>query len=328
MLKPSRKQPVVVEYQGYPPECETSELVVDNSRDSRVHLRVNQLANLLRSSGQSLSGTLECLGFMYEVKYKRYAFVYRFPENAAPTQPLSLNSVIKEHGKNHEVSIWRLAARFTVASTIAKEIGSFHADGWVHKSLRSYSIAFFKDVEDAKIVMMDAPYLAGFEYSRPEDGSTTSVRDDDRQRNLYRHPSLQAPAGDSFTKVHDLYSLGVVLLEIAVWCTASKFYDAAPVRSKPKATDPNQIDPKIMHEQYVRTAKSKIPYLMGESYLMAVLACLESKCSHQIFRPNFSKIFFDHVVRRLSPQCLLDVDHNIVNLKMNTSIDRNSATYA
>ena len=148
--KTSRKQPVIVEYKDYPPGFDSSEMVMDSSRNSRVHLRVNQLANLLKFSGQNLVGTLECLGFINESKHNRYAFVYRFPEDAAPIQPSSLNHIIREHEANHKVSIWPLATRFSVASAIAREIGGFHADGWVHKSLRSHCIVFFKNQDNEK----------------------------------------------------------------------------------------------------------------------------------------------------------------------------------
>ena len=295
----ARKRTVLVEYKSYPPGTDSSNLLVDHSRQSRVHLRINQLANLLKSSGKNSVGTLECLGFVNQPAAKQYTFIFDFPKDSDFCWPISLNSVIQEH------PIWSLTARFDIASSIAKEIGGFHADGWVHKSLRSHSVIFFDKADSHINTIRKRPYLAGFEYSRPEDGSTTGIRDDDRDRNLYRHPALQAVAGDSFTKAHDLYSLGVVLLEIAVWGTASKIYERAPARPENPSGHATRIDPKFMHQQYVKVAKAKIPYLMGEPYLNAVLACLESKYSNQIYRPNFSKIFYDEVIQQLSPRGLL-----------------------
>ena len=300
----SRKQTVLVEYKKYPLGPEASELPEDSTRYSRVNLRVNQLANLLKSSGSSSIGTLECLGFVNQPELRQFAFVFQFPKDTASCEPPSLYSVIKDH-EHHSKPIWPLSARFRIALKVAKSISGFHADGWVHKSLRSHSILFFKDQETETDLMVDAPYLAGFEYSRPEDGSTAGDRDDDRDRNLYRHPALQDVAGDSFNKVHDLYSLGVILLEIAVWRTASSIYGATQAGSSIESLESGRIEPKRMHKHYVKVAKSKIPYLMGESYLKAVLACLESKYSNQIYRTDFSKIFYDQVIRKLSPQSLL-----------------------
>ncbi|KAI4267553.1 MAG: hypothetical protein LQ337_008295, partial [Flavoplaca oasis] len=300
----ARKQTVLVEYKSYPPGSDSSEVLVDNSRHPRVQLRVNQLANLLRTSGKNSVGSLECLGFVDQPDAGRYAFVYDFPKESDSTPPKSLYSAINED------PVWSLSARFNIASLLAMEIGGFHADGWVHKSLRSHSVVFFKSRDTEANLLINTPYLVGFEYSRPEEGPTTGVRDDDKDRNLYQHPNLQAITGDSFTKVHDLYSLGVVLLEVAVWCTASRIYDKiyerAPARSTISLTDPTRIDPRLMHQQYVKVAKAKIPYLMGEAYLKAVLACLESEYSNIIFRPESSKIFYDEVIQKLSPGCLME----------------------
>ena len=299
----SRKQRVLMEVKKYPLGSEVFEMQENSIRQTKVKLRVNQLANLLKSSGSSSVGTLECLGFVDQPKLSQFAFIYQFPQNAATCEPLTLYSIIREHEERSK-PIWSLNARFKIAMKIASSICGFHADGWVHKNLRSHSLLFFKSSEMESDLMIDSPYLAGFEYSRPEDGSTAGVRDDDRERNLYRHPGLQTVAGDTFNKVHDLYSLGVILLEIAMWRTASSIYGTPQSGSSTDSLGSGRIDPTRMTKQYIRQAKSKIPYLMGEAYLSAVLACLESKYANHVYRADFSKLFYDQVVQNLSPQKL------------------------
>ena len=299
----SRKQKVLVEVKKYPLGSEVFEMHENSIRQTKIKMRVNQLANLLKSAGSSSVGTLECLGFVDQPKISQFAFIYQFPLNAAPCEPLTLYSIIREHEERSK-PIWNLNARFKVALKVASSICGFHADGWVHKNLRSQSLLFFKSSDKESDLMIDSPYLAGFEYSRPEDGSTAGDRDDDRDRNLYRHPALQTVAGDSFNKVHDLYSLGVILLEIAMWRTASSICGASQSGSSNESLGSARIDPTRLHKQYVRQAKSKIPYLMGEAYLSAVLACLESKYANHIYRADFSKLFYDQVVQNLSPQRL------------------------
>lgn len=299
----SRKQKVLVEVKKYPPGSEIFEMHEDSARQTKVKLRVNQLANLLKTSGSSSVGTLECMGFVNQPKLNQFAFIYQFPPNATPCEPLNLYSIIREHEERSK-PIWNLNARFKIALKVASSICGFHADGWVHKNLRSQSLLFFKSSDAESQLMIDSPYLAGFEYSRPEDGSTARDRDDDRDRNLYRHPALQTVAGDSFNKVHDLYSLGVILLEIAMWRTASSIYRAPQSGSSTESLGSGRIDPTRLHKQYVRQAKSKIPYLMGEAYSSAVLACLESKYANHVYRADFSNLFYDQVVQNLSPQSL------------------------
>ena len=299
----SRKQKVLVEVKKYPLGSEVFEMHEDGARQTKIKLRVNQLANLLKASGSSSVGTLECLGYVNQPKLNQFAFIYQFPPNAASCEPLTLYSIIKEHEERSK-PIWNLNARFKIALKVASSICEFHADGWVHKNLRSQSLLFFKSSDTESDLMVDSPYLAGFEYSRPEDGSTAGTRDDDRDRNLYRHPALQSVAGDSFNKVHDLYSLGVILLEIAMWRTASSIYGASQSGSSTESLGSGIIDPSRLHKQYVRQAKNKIPYLMGEAYLSAVLACLESKYANHVYRADFSKLFYNQVVQNLSPQSL------------------------
>lgn len=61
------------------------------------------------------------------------------------------------------------------------------------------------------------PYITGFEFSRPTLGATEVMVDFDIERNLYRHPDRQGSPMANFSKIHNLYALGVVLLEIGMW---------------------------------------------------------------------------------------------------------------
>jgi hypothetical protein len=54
----------------------------------------------------------------------------------------------------------------------------------------------------------------GFEFSRPEFDFSSGRPDKDPARNVYRHPARQGKPDKPFAKIHDIYALGVVLLEI------------------------------------------------------------------------------------------------------------------
>ena len=118
--------------------------------------------------------------------------------------------------------------RFQIAQKIAKALGAFHADGWVHKSFRSQSIVFFCPTGDSQgNVDFSNPYLSNFEYSRQEAVQSTLTWEDKIENNVYRHPDRQGPPDFSFSKVHDVYALGVVLLEIGIWQSAMSVYKEA-----------------------------------------------------------------------------------------------------
>ena len=64
------------------------------------------------------------------------------------------------------------------------------------------------------IVQYSEPWILGFESSRPEGELSYGPTELDPQRDVYRHPDRQGQVRVQFTKLHDIYALGVVLLEI------------------------------------------------------------------------------------------------------------------
>ena len=63
------------------------------------------------------------------------------------------------------------------------------------------------------------PCLSGFDYSRPDkEAGTTTGGDVNNCWELYVHPNLQGSGTKgTYRKTFDIYSLGIVPLEIAVW---------------------------------------------------------------------------------------------------------------
>jgi hypothetical protein len=58
----------------------------------------------------------------------------------------------------------------------------------------------------------------GFENFRPADGNTYLTGDSNWERDLYRHPTRQGLClQETYKMQHDIYSLGVCLLEIGAY---------------------------------------------------------------------------------------------------------------
>ena len=288
------KEKVLIEYKSYPPILQGSTPAEISEIETHVKSRVRQLASLLYFSGSSELGTLPLRGLVDQPSQSRHGFVFDFPLEAEPSSPESLHYVIKSPSPT---DLWPLAARFQIAQSIAKSLGKFHADGWVHKSIRSQSVVFFKDRE-SKSRLINSPYLVDFEYSRPESGTTFRLRDNDDERNLYRHPEIQDVANSSFSKLHDIYSLGVLLLEIALWQTARSMLDELKRRNKQHTGE--QVNAYGLQEWYISRAKKKVAHLMGAPYQSAVLACLESKYKDQTRRRDFPTTFDSQVTQKLA----------------------------
>lgn len=63
--------------------------------------------------------------------------------------------------------------------------------------------------------------MFGFEFSRPEAYFSHGLADVCLARDVYRHPDRQRRPTQVFSKIHDIYALGVVLLEIGLLCSPS-----------------------------------------------------------------------------------------------------------
>ncbi|KAJ4293764.1 hypothetical protein N0V88_005272 [Collariella sp. IMI 366227] len=124
-----------------------------------------------------------------------------------------------------------LSERVDMARALAETALDLHAVNWLHKGIFSENVIFLVDGGNENgDVNMDGereeggkfdprkPLLSGFEFSRP-DGTQTTARDVDVVWDLYRWPGIQRqrPMKRNSNKTYDLYSLGLVLLEIAHW---------------------------------------------------------------------------------------------------------------
>ncbi|KAK3166660.1 hypothetical protein OEA41_009785 [Lepraria neglecta] len=221
----------------------------------------------------------------------RYKFMFAHPEGTSPNDPVSLRDIVR--GEDPSCKRLALSARFQVAQVITMALAAFHAGRWVHKGLRSESIKFFR--KDG-VVQYDSPYLADFEYSRPESDKTLFTYDDDIEKNVYRHPDRQGPPSVQFTKIHDIYALGVVLLEIGMWRTASTIYHEYCKVVKQRGGGGGIVDPKICREIFMDKAEGNLPHYMGRAYADAVSACLAGRFDNGISDGAFA-MEFHHQVR-------------------------------
>ncbi|KAM0720836.1 hypothetical protein Q7P37_003121 [Cladosporium fusiforme] len=116
-----------------------------------------------------------------------------------------------------------LSDRFNLARQIAKATNYVHTLGFVHKAIRPENVINF----DEYVAPNGQFFLIGFEEIRSVDGRTQRHGDPDRFRDIYRHPARQGlQPHEDFCMQHDIYSLGVCLLEIGLW-TSFVDYDSA-----------------------------------------------------------------------------------------------------
>ncbi|KAK3504141.1 prion-inhibition and propagation-domain-containing protein [Neurospora crassa] len=117
-----------------------------------------------------------------------------------------------------------LSQRFDLALKLCTTVLNLHAVNWLHKGIFSDNVIFYFDWGNGLNKAMkhvydpEKPYLCGFGYSRPEKSKTTA-RSLNMAWDLYRWPAIQRehPTDHNSRKTYDLYSLGLLLLEIGHW---------------------------------------------------------------------------------------------------------------
>ena len=283
---------VLIEYKSEDPDRSTSNTKsLDKSEDEKP---IHQLASLLSLSGRYNLRTLPFKGYIHQPSQKRYAFVFAFPENVHRSVPLTLNSLIGTDDIKSQLS---LPDRFRMAQTITKTLAAFHSANWVHKSMRSHSVVLFSRPENEHETMVKSPYLVNFEYSRQEKANTVLSHIEDLEKSLYCHPDRNPPV-IPFSKIHDLYALGVVLLEIGLWCTALSIYKQYWSRMTETAKA-QPLSARQIKAIMIDAAKHRLSHHMGPAYTSAVLRCLRDELDGYVDDGDFPIVFQSEVVAKL-----------------------------
>jgi len=182
--------------------------------NTTIHLRVQKLAILLGSRSKPLEFRApQCLGYFDDSDHEphRYGFLYEKPSSVPPeTQPLSLLDLITTLPKPS------LTKRVALAHALARCLMYLHSVNWLHKGLRSGAIIFFTPPADQP--EYSSPIISGFDYARPDlPDEVTEPLPEHSEHDIYRHPGIISRTLSRSKKSHDIYSLGVVLVEIAFW---------------------------------------------------------------------------------------------------------------
>ncbi|KAI1389903.1 uncharacterized protein F4822DRAFT_217836 [Hypoxylon trugodes] len=247
------------EEKGYKQSLDQEELM-------QIEQRVRRIANLMEATKSEKFHALECIRWSHDDKEHRFILEFQVPPTHNPTRYWSLKGILAEGTKKRPT----LGQRFRLAYTIAEAVLHWHSVQWVHQSITSHNIIFFEDLQ-SKIDFGNC-FLQRFDYARPKQEPSIGRHVDDIQYNVYRHPDRQGPCRQGHTKIHDIYSLGVVLLEIGLW-------EDVRITGMKKDND-IMVDKMVRNLQYA--AEKRLPHYMGEDYQEAVLACLKSECEPEI----------------------------------------------
>ena len=285
-------QEYIVEYRGYEPEPRVDGPVVGTAKArseylSKLKRSMRQLAALLRESSFEIDtlpeegdsapdsiGAFRCSGLVEERDRFRLAFLYDIPDGLTALSLgscCSLSTYIEDYQLGEQLPAQN---RLTIARVLCQNILNLHASGWVHKNIRSSNIILVpaspKNVlEDSRsLPHRYVQYLKGFEFSRPQLERSSGRANFDPSTNLYRHPERQNVPDTRFMKEHDLYAVGVVLLEIGLWETVTRLFQKHVEAARQNQPFPL---PNTIRDSLLRRA-GKIS--LGPDYSAAVTACL------------------------------------------------------
>ncbi|KAG5660856.1 hypothetical protein KAF25_002499 [Fusarium avenaceum] len=264
-------QPVIMETYTY------STLTDANDEPQPQALqRIQKITGLLCHPKRKEFHILPCAGFFRDRRQKELGIVFRAPLSfAGDSKVLTLLQLYRLH------RVVPLGHRMHLAWDLTTAVEHFHRVGWVHKSIRSDNIAFISVAAhsqthasdmDSTSPLVDSfavsnPLLFGFEYSRADDEATGLEEDHSVFNNLYRHPERWGQPAARFEKRHDVYSLGVMLLEIAIWKEASSILQSF-LESKPLIAS---NAPKVL----IRKCGKSLAHQVGIVFVQCIVTCLE-----------------------------------------------------
>ena len=185
-----------------------------STRTEAEKIRVMTLAQMLYASKPNGLCAPTCLGYIDDVATSsRFGWIFAMP--CGSTRRTTLRSLYSILGNvRHRPT---LTQRISLAWKLASSLLHLHTCDWLHKGMHSGNVIFSFDGDDYD---PEAPILSGFDYSRSQNSSTISSSLEPVW-DIYRWPSIQneAPKTATSRKTFDIYSLGLVLLEIAHWKT-------------------------------------------------------------------------------------------------------------
>lgn len=227
--------------------------------------RIGQLAVLLNRRHSARARLLPCRGFSRIPGRCAIALVFQFPSGCF-SPPTPLRHMLDTTKMSEKPS---LEARLRLALTLAVALFQFHTVGWVHKSFRSSNILFFPG-ETPTPLTLENPYLVGFEYAREDAGFSDNPVYTDIATDIYRHPQTWGKPTTNFQKMHDIYSLGVVLLEIGLWQPVAAL-------EKTQFRDLVYADRFDVQELFQTEAARRLPFGLGSAYAEVVRKCLTGR---------------------------------------------------
>lgn len=290
-------QPLIFEVKKYDQKLEDAVKSGSSTEIEKAFFPVRQLAWLLReskfqegadpdiregASAQILG--LDFYGYLNMPEKLQTVFFYKIPrvvqrlEGVSGSPLVTLYDFIRSTSSNDSnlsLPQQSLGNRYYIAHVLAVTLLNIHCSLWVHKNIRSSVFVMHKRMNTKGPQTREArpvPFVAGWGYARPDSTGSPSTLSADFEivANLYRHPKRQGQPTKTFNMDHDIYSLGVVLVEIGLWKTVDQlFARGIATHTAKRAVMPD----KYFSNWWSSEGRDLLTRSMGEAYAEVVEWC-------------------------------------------------------
>jgi hypothetical protein len=254
--------PVVVEW------CTYNEMTVQRVSKIDLQLKIEGQVRMLQGSTRRPQFRhLDCIGYYEDPTAARFGVVYHCPSDPTAGSATTLTTLHQLLKGQH---VPALEDRFALASLMAESLFSFLAAGWLHKTINSLNILFFNNGNgsSSQQFSLQNPHLSGFARSRMVSSvNITSMGMAQFPETLYCHPDVmggERRVAVNSHPLHDIYSLGTVLLEIGTWVRLEKRYRSG-------------TDGPEFRKELTQVAVPQLAPSMGTRYMQVALKCIEGR---------------------------------------------------
>jgi hypothetical protein len=271
LLPPDR---LIEEYKRYDEHRSPDEI-------TDMEARITLLADVLEAQKPESFRCLQLHEWKHEKYSRRFVYHFRIPNNYK-NKSITLYEAITTLNRHSRPT---LEERLTMAHHIAKAVEQWHRVDWVHQSISSHNIIFLKPEsgDSNNRWDFDAPLLHGFDFARPNAKPSIGRYVENIRLDVYRHPDRQGEVRNGHKKEHDLYSLGVVLLEIGLWRSSRGMVEQHHAKDLQKMRESavTKVEAtKVAKEDMVKwltdAVRNSLAHYVGSDYQDAVRTCLTS----------------------------------------------------
>jgi hypothetical protein len=281
-------------------------------------------ARMLRGAEPSLMNILRSPG-IYQDRTQGAQFTLLYSVPSELYRPRSLRDLLmspEARNKTDGSLLISLNDRIRLATSIATAVLYVHSGRFVHKQIKPENLILFASAEmNSKSFpeSMGRPFLVGFDASRAESGSTTKEGETIMEDSVYQHPDRWGvKAKQRFTMVHDIYSLGVVLLEIGIWKSFVRWRSRTAERHISWSGFDGLFDsdgfvegraPTDVSSRLIEKAAVFLPPRVGQRYTNVVLSCLSGEIEEGLdskdeFEARIGLSYIKNVLSRLEMLCI------------------------